>query len=336
MHQKILAWQDELTIIPSEQQLKTESYLLTMVYSLSRQLSMEPVIYTTEDSIWIYYERSCFVCDTLLDEYGISVATVSRKYPLSLCGSALSRETAELKAFFDQEHQRIIFQKWNISGKDFDQLANLCLRLIIADTQIKAELTAILQNISYKNHFIAIKRTDFAEKTFAYLPQLSPDTYYRFIPLPDLGVASCYLTALTNDNLISIPDINELECYSPYLDKYRFIPIPEEGDIISSILDLSVAQQKELWLVFLADRISPLEFFYVLQAVDKGQVPSFFTWELSLRLAIDEEGIRILYDDNGFTVKDRNGQRIIYDYTAGSAAEKLLLKIIFPIAKRLN
>ena len=67
-----------------------------------------------------------------------------------------------------------------------------------------------------------------------------------------------------------------------------------------------------------------------MNKLEMGCLNSFFTWELSLRFALQQANIKITYDDNGFIMQDRNGKRILYDYVHGSPAQQLLLKIIFP------
>ena len=63
---------------------------------------------------------------------------------------------------------------------------------------------------------------------------------------------------------------------------------------------------------------------------------SLFQWELALRLALSEKGITISYDNEDFRVTDANGLRLRFDYRTGSAAEKVFLKILFPVVPERN
>ena len=85
-----------------------------------------------------------------------------------------------------------------------------------------------------------------------------------------------------------------------------------------------------LWLLLLCDGISAPEFDYVLSAFQEGRLNSLFSWELSLRMALDKAHVKISYEENNFHITRSDGSRILYDYAGGSAAEKLFLKILFP------
>ena len=58
---------------------------------------------------------------------------------------------------------------------------------------------------------------------------------------------------------------------------------------------------------------------------------SLFEWELALRLALSDMDISIKYDDNNFKVIDKNNKRLYFDYSSENNAEKLFLKILFPV-----
>ena len=92
----------------------------------------------------------------------------------------------------------------------------------------------------------------------------------------------------------------------------------------------TLKQQVDLWLLLLIDGVSAVEFSFLMNKLETGCLDSFFTWELSLRFALRQADIKITYDDNGFIMRDRNGERILYDYVHGTPAQQLLLKIIFP------
>lgn len=105
-----------------------------------------------------------------------------------------------------------------------------------------------------------------------------------------------------------------------------------EEDAAGGFLDaLSVAQKQQLWLLFLQDGFSAVEFECVLQQMGSRCPPPLFTWELSLRLALGEAGIAVHNDPDGFWVTDGTGRRRSFDYEAGVPAERLFLKLLFPV-----
>lgn len=91
---------------------------------------------------------------------------------------------------------------------------------------------------------------------------------------------------------------------------------------------LSIQQRKKLWLMYFGDGLSPLEFENAYSAIERGEI-SEFPWELALRLALEELGITVSYE-NGYCVNDRSGKRISPDFKSELAAERLFAKLIFP------
>lgn len=74
-----------------------------------------------------------------------------------------------------------------------------------------------------------------------------------------------------------------------------------------------------------------LEFETVWERWTAGDYASLFTWELSLRMALSEADWSVYNGPGDFRVIDAEGQRVRFDYQNGSAAEKLFLKILFPV-----
>lgn len=107
---------------------------------------------------------------------------------------------------------------------------------------------------------------------------------------------------------------------------YRYVIIGENGE--SYLNSLSIEQRKKLWILYLTDGLSPIEFDDAFSAMEANEI-SIFPWELALRLALEETGITVSYE-NGYFVKNRNGSRILLDFSSDIAAEKLFIKLIFP------
>lgn len=111
---------------------------------------------------------------------------------------------------------------------------------------------------------------------------------------------------------------------------YCYIPVNEESDRF--FLDvLSLEQKKELWLKFLRDGVSPMEFAYVTQAIVEEEEINVFEWELSLHMAMAAEGMRIEYGEEDFQIVDKKGRRRWFSFQSVLEAEKLFMKILFPV-----
>ena len=80
--------------------------------------------------------------------------------------------------------------------------------------------------------------------------------------------------------------------------------------------------------LYFDDGISPLEFDDAFSAMERNEV-SVFPWELALRLALEEKGISVSYD-NGYCITDHRGRRINPSFESRNSAEKLFIKLIFP------
>ena len=286
MHKKNIALEFEIDLPAYDCTDGAQEELIALLLTISSELSMNPTIYTNENNLWIYYGHSYFQCEILLNDLLYSIAYISHKYPISIYGCANGIETAQI--ILEVGNDKVKVQKLNVSGQDFSELYDLCLRISCPDQEQLKMLNDILQGIDYRHDFLLIKRNAFTNQSFTHYPDLDKNTYFRYLPLRP---------------------IDELD-----LDRFSY----------------TLKQQVDLWLLLLIDGVSAVEFSVLMNKLEMGCLNSFFTWELSLRFALQQANIKITYDDNGFIMQDRNGKRILYDYVHGSPAQQLLLKIIFP------
>ena len=99
------------------------------------------------------------------------------------------------------------------------------------------------------------------------------------------------------------------------------------GDYLRS---LSLVQKAELWQEFLQDGAPALEFEWLWEAYRKKET-GLLEWELTLEAVIEKLGIEVKNEERKFQVTDAGGHPIRFDYTRGRAAEKIFLKILFPV-----
>lgn len=289
MHQNTIAWQQEIAAPAMKGMPSPDVHLINMVYALSLELTANPTICADgADGLWIYYEGACFACEELLQEYGLSLAVISRRYPLRFYGNAGGLESVELESALSADGQRLTLMKKNVSGQDFDQISNLCLRIKAGSASCRDAIKAALSALDYRRDYLALRRTSYAQQALADAGELNPDTYYRYIPLSG------------------------------------------DGEATAAAVNLPLERQVELWLLLLQDHISVLELSYVLEAVEREALYSYFTWELSLRLAMSKSGCRVCYGPEGFQLIDGEGKRLRYGFNKGSDGERLLLKFLFP------
>ncbi len=289
MHQNTIAWQQEIAAPAMKEVPSPDVHLINMVYALSLELTANPTVCADgADGLWIYYEGACFACEELLQEYGLSLAVISRRYPLRIYGNAGGLESVELESVLSADGRRMTFTKKNVSGEDFDQISNLCLRVQAGSAACRDAIEAVLSALDYRRDYLALRRTSYVQQSLAEAGELSADTYYRYIPLNG------------------------------------------DGEVTIAAVNLPLDRQVELWLLLLRDHISVLELSYVLEAVEREALYSYFTWELSLRLAMSKSGCRVCYGPEGFHLIDGEGNRLHYGFNKGSDGERLLLKFLFP------
>lgn len=289
MHQNTIAWQQEIAAPAMKEVPSPDVHLINMVYALSLELTANPTVCADgADGLWIYYEGACFACEELLQEYGLSLAVISRRYPLRIYGNAGGLESVELESVLSADGRRMTFTKKNVSGEDFDQISNLCMRVQAGSAACRDAIEAVLSALDYRRDYLALRRTSYVQQSLAEAGEFSADTYYRYIPLNG------------------------------------------DGEVTIAAVNLPLDRQVELWLLLLRDHISVLELSYVLEAVEREALYSYFTWELSLRLAMSKSGCRVCYGPEGFHLIDGEGNRLHYGFNKGSDGERLLLKFLFP------
>lgn len=287
MQKKHTAWTGRMDLMDALSAEGREKQLLNLVYGLSGESALKPQVYPSDGRIlWVFYEHSCYTTQALFDEYGTAMAAVSRKYPVSVYGNIDGCESGELLASLIQDEMAVQLIKRNVSAEDFDEISDICLKIIFPTETEQKEFAVLIQNMDCQKPYLAMRRTPFTEQAFSGCPQLSGDTCFRYLLLGERDGQN-------------------------YLDS------------------LPVALKKDLWLLFLRDKLSPLEFDGALDALQKGECAAF-PWELSLHLALSEDQIKISYEQGGFQVFDRNGKRLYYNYENVCCAEKLFLKLLFP------
>lgn len=94
---------------------------------------------------------------------------------------------------------------------------------------------------------------------------------------------------------------------------------------------LTVNQIVALWYKYLEDGISSLEFDWLYDQLEQQDAARLFQWELGLHIALSQLQIQIDYRAEGFTITNAVGNKMRFDFFSSLAAEKLFLKILFPV-----
>ncbi len=127
-----------------------DGQLLVMVHGLSQELSENPAIYTGDDhTLWIYFPHSCFVCDGLMEDYGIPGALILREFPFSFRGNTEALEPGEIICSLEKDRLRMELK--NVSGREFQELCDLCLWVKLDSSEHCRELEDMLRQMDWRN-----------------------------------------------------------------------------------------------------------------------------------------------------------------------------------------
>lgn len=185
MHKKNIACEFEEEIPKNDDTTSEEEELIALHMIISSTLRMNPSLYANENSLWIYYGHAYFQCEILFSDLLYSLAYITRKYPLSIYGSANGIETAEIRLLAEKD--KIKVQKLNVSGQDFNALYDLCLRIDFDDEKQMSLFKDILAGIDYRYDFLLIRRSPFTHQCFSHYPDLDKNAYYRYLPMRALN-----------------------------------------------------------------------------------------------------------------------------------------------------
>lgn len=210
------------TIVVSERNIGKKSNLnrdisnieliLLVIHELSKEVSVNPEVQCVyqEKSIWVLFTDSCFECDSIIGEYGEFIALVSGKFPVTINGIIDNFEIGEIKVFFEGENLKLI--KSNVTGKNFEILSDLCIKITGENDDELELLSEVLSNIKYNQSCIAIRR-----KWDNYFCDDKSDinkfTKYNYVEFDEVENDEEYL------NSLAIPQMTEL--WMDFLSNYH-------------------------------------------------------------------------------------------------------------------
>lgn len=94
---------------------------------------------------------------------------------------------------------------------------------------------------------------------------------------------------------------------------------------------LTAAHKARLWRTFLLDGQQPREFEWLWENYYTGEALFLLEWELALRLVLEELSFQVRRDSASFCLLDGQGRERRFDFSHGGPAEKLFLKLLFPV-----
>lgn len=89
-----------------------------------------------------------------------------------------------------------------------------------------------------------------------------------------------------------------------------------------------------LWQVFLEDCQQPVEFDWIWETYYTEHTNCLLEWELALHMVLEKLGFQVERSKNSYRLVDGAGQERRFDFARGGSAEKLFLKLLFPVDAR--
>ena len=120
----------------------------------------------------------------------------------------------------------------------------------------------------------------------------------------------------------------------PTGSRYAYLAWEEDAGVLDALEALTARQKEALWRGVLQDGTQPMEFQWLWDAYREGAVDSLLEWELTLQLTLEALGFAVVNGAGRFTVTGPDGSARSFDLIRGGPAEKLFLKILFPLDKR--
>ena len=112
---------------------------------------------------------------------------------------------------------------------------------------------------------------------------------------------------------------------------YRYLTLEGDPTPIDYLQALSLEQKQHLWRIFLRDGEQPMEFAWLHEFAQEGAGFCMMEWELTLQQVLDELEFQIINQPGQFYILDPSGKQITFDFIRGGPAEKVFLKILFPV-----
>ena len=97
---------------------------------------------------------------------------------------------------------------------------------------------------------------------------------------------------------------------------------------------LSANHKLLLWQVFLEDHQQPREFDWLWETYYAEGAHYLLEWELALRTVMEKLQFQVERSENSYRLLDFTGRERCFDFIKGGAAEKVFLKLLFPVDLR--
>ena len=230
----------------------------------------------------------------IIDCVGSLAAQVDKHLPLRFYGTTDSRETAELTIQMDDQN----------SGKAVARVRSVSGRPIGQMSSLGVHLD--LPDSQYMEHLAAVVSAMTLNSPMVGVVSRKHEQFVKDCGLlvPTEGSAFTYFSWF--------PEISPSQC----------------------LYALHAEHKMQLWQSFLADRQQPKEFDWLWDHYYFEGSHFLLEWELALRMVLERLRFQVERTEHSYRVLDGSGQECHFDFTRGGCAEKVFLKLLFPVDLR--
>ena len=230
----------------------------------------------------------------IIDCVGSLAAQVDKHLPLRFYGTTDSRETAELTIQMDDQN----------SGKAVARVRSVSGRPIGQMSSLGVHLD--LPDSQYMEHLAAVVSAMTLNSPMVGVVSRKHEQFVKDCGLlvPTEGSAFTYFSWF--------PEISPSQC----------------------LYALHAEHKMQLWQSFLADRQQPKEFDWLWDHYYFEGSHFLLEWELALRMVLERLRFQAERTEHSYRVLDGSGQECHFDFTRGGCAEKVFLKLLFPVDLR--
>lgn len=223
--------------------------------------------------------------------FGMLIDHIKSAWPVQVFGVADSDELVELS--FIQTNGKYMLKQRNISGVWYDELCDFYFCIGLPDV-LSANVMATLLSAAKdeENRVVAL---DWYCSDFLEEQKLAQI---------DSTLSFCYVS-LSQEIVLEYPEA----CLS----------------------GLALEQKRTLWRMFLEKHLFPPEFEWIKDMMPKHRVPNWIEWQMALYQVMDQLGIQFSCCGSQFELQNRKGERLYFGVNHPSAAEHILMKVLFPI-----
>lgn len=269
--------------------------LLTLLYSINSWLDAVPSVYRSEGgkTVYIVYNDTAFMIDDFISLISPSLAVISRSWKACAFGTASNQETVRLFAKL-------------LPSTDVMNPTVEVVQQSISGKEADSLQTLCLQIECPENETI--------DGLYSLLSHMNWQTNISVMEWKKVN-------SFWEQKLID-PNIGSCFCY-----------ISVESHIIPDdcLRSLSFPQKLVLWEAFLKEKLEPVEFEWLADEISEGTLRNRMEWELALREIMKQLHFRVINQENSFELFDGAGKRLYFGSDCRSAAERVLLKILFPL-----